>query len=248
MNILTDPSAHPVIGHRGMAAVLPENTLEGMRWAFSHGADAVEFDLRLTADGQVVVIHDPTVDRTTDGTGAVALKTLTELRELNAGARFPVEGMYQVPLFSEVVESFNDKHLLIEIKDPAAADPARAIIEKLGAQPRCLVDSYHDNALETFRKSGIPVGAGRQGTAELLKSFFLLREARVEYDGMCVPPRYGGVPLPVRILSRVARRAGKTIHIWTVNSPAEARSLWNAGVNGIISDDVRPILAERDRK
>ncbi len=247
MNILIDPLAHPVIGHRGMAAVLPENTLEGMKRAFSHGADAVEFDLRLTADGEVVVMHDQTVDRTTDGTGPVASKTLKELRELNAGANFPVEGIYQIPLFSEVIESFSEKHLLIEIKDPAAASPARELIEQFGAQSRCMVDSYHDIALRAFRGSGIPVGAGRDGTAQLLKSFFLLRDAKVEYDGMCVPPRYGNVPLPIRILSRIARKAGKTIHIWTVNGAAEARTLWNAGVNGIISDDVRPILAERAR-
>lgn len=231
-----------------MAAVLPENTIEGMREAFRHGADAVEFDLRVTRDGHVVVIHDATVDRTTEGSGAVAAMTLAELRELNAGANFPAQGIYRVPLFAEVIESFADRHLLIEIKDPAAADPARRLIEQLGAQSRCMVDSYHDSALETFRKSGIPVGAGRAGTAQLLKSFFLLRKARVEYDGMCVPPRYRNVPLPIGILSRIAARSSKTIHVWTVNSAAEARGLWLAGVNGIISDDVRPILAERDRQ
>ncbi len=231
-----------------MAAVVPENTLEGMQRAFSHGADAVEFDLRLSADGQVMVIHDATVDRTSDGTGPVASKTAAELQKLNAGARFSSEGTYRIPLFSELLERFPEKHLLIEIKDPAAALPARNLIEKAGASTRCMVDSYHDTALEVFRGSRIAVGAGRNGTAQLLKSFFLLRDAGVVYDGMCVPPRYGNFPLPIRILSRIARKNSKTIHIWTVNSAADARSLWKAGVNGIISDDVRPILAERARR
>lgn len=231
-----------------MAAVLPENTLEGMQRAFSHGADAVEFDLRLTSDGQVVVIHDITVDRTTDGSGAVASKSLSELQELNAGAKFTSQGRFAVPLFRDVIESFPGKHLLIEIKDPAAAAPARRIIESMGAQSRCMVDSYHDSALEVFRGSEIPVGAGREGTALLLKSFFLMRKPDLVYDGMCVPPRFNNIPLPVRVLSRIARTSKKTIHIWTVNSPGEARRLWNAGVNGIISDDVRPILIERERR
>lgn len=231
-----------------MAAVVPENTLEGMQRAFSHGADAVEFDLRLSADGEVVVFHDSTVERTTEGSGAVATKTSAELRELNAGARFDPDRSYRIPLFREVIESFPDKHLLIEIKDPAAAAPARRLIEQYRAESRCMVDSYHDRALRAFDGSGIPVGAGRDGTAELLKSFFLMRQAKVEYQGMCVPPRYGNFPLPVRILSRIARNGGKSIHIWTVNSATEARALWKAGVNGIISDDVRPILAERERR
>lgn len=248
MNILTDPDAHPVIGHRGMAAVLPENTLEGMARAFSHGADAIEFDLRLSSDGEVMVIHDSTVDRTTAGTGNVADKSAAQLRELNAGARFAPTGEYKIPFFREVIENFPDKPLLIEIKDPRAARAARQLIEKMGATRRCMVDSYHDNAIEEFRSSSIAVGAGRDGVAELLKSFVLLRRAGIQYDGMCVPPRFKSVPLPIKVLSRIARKSQKTIHVWTVNSADEARQLWGAGVNGIISDDVRPILLERDRR
>jgi len=204
MTILADPTEHPVIGHRGMAAAAPENTLDAMQLAFSYGADAVEFDLRLSADGEVVVIHDPTVDRTTDGTGLVAGKTLAELRELNAAARFvpgsvedrlppptrakdgnvypeysgieaPSQRRSSIPLFTEVLEQFGDRNLLIEIKDERASAPARRLIEKFGLEKRCLVDSYSDAALAGFRGSRIPVGAGKQGVITLLKSFLSFR-------------------------------------------------------------------------
>jgi glycerophosphoryl diester phosphodiesterase len=274
MNLLTDPNSRPVIGHRGMAAAAPENTLDAMRLAFACGADAVEFDLRLTADGQVVVIHDATLDRTTDGSGPVAAKPLAELRELNAGARF-VAGSVEdrspppradangdlypeyrpqaparrasIPLLSEVLEEFPERHLLIEIKDPQAALPARRLLEKFSAQNRCMVDSYSNSALADFRGSKIPVGAGKEGVVNLLKSFFLLRRTKLEYDGMCIPPNYGGYPLPVRLLRKIAHQGGKVVHIWTINSAVEARALWKIGVNGIVTDDVRPVIAERDR-
>lgn len=258
-----------------MAAAAPENTLQAMELAFQCGADAVEFDLRLSADGEVMVFHDATVDRTTDGTGAVASKTASELRDLNAAARFlpgkvedrdppPRSGddgvpypeyragrpaaRAQIPFFREVLEAFSDRHLLIEIKDPHAAEPARAMIEQFAAANRCMIDSYSDYALTTFRSSDIPVGAGRDGVIRLLKSFLFMTNSRPDYDGMCVPRRYKNIPLPLGILSRIARRDRKTIHIWTINTRAEAGSLWQAGVNGIVTDDVRPILAQRDRQ
>lgn len=256
-----------------MAAAAPENTLEAMRLAFACGADAVEFDLRLTADGEVVVIHDATLDRTTDGTGPVSAKPLAELRELNAGARF-VAGSVEdrlppprtdlngdlypeyraqasvrrasIPLLREVLEEFPDRHLLIEIKDPRAALPARRLLETFSAQNRCMVDSYSNAALAAFHGSGIPFGAGKEGVVSLLRSFFLLRRPALEYDGMCIPTKYAGYPLPVRLLRRIAHQSGKVVHIWTINAAAEARTLWKIGVNGIVTDDVRPIIAERD--
>lgn len=274
MNLLIDPDAHPVIGHRGMAAAAPENTLEAMDLAFRYGADAVEFDLRLTADGEVVVMHDARVERTTDGEGEVAALPLAQLAELDAGARFKagtVEGRlppptidaegvtfpeyrdqsnrarprHVIPTFREVLERFPDRHLLIEIKAHAAAPAARKLIEKFGAENRCMVDSYSEVALEAFRGSRIPTGAAKEGVTRLLAAFFLRQNPGVQYHGMCIPPSFNRIPLPMRILSKIARGNRKTLHVWTINRPKEARSLWKSGVNGIITDDVRTILAER---
>ena len=83
--ILLDPDARPVIGHRGNRAHAPENTLESFREAVTLGVDAVEFDLRVSRDDALVVMHDQTLDRTTDGSGSVAMRTVAELRSLDAG-------------------------------------------------------------------------------------------------------------------------------------------------------------------
>ncbi|MDQ6611368.1 MAG: glycerophosphodiester phosphodiesterase, partial [Gemmatimonadota bacterium] len=88
MNILLDISAHPVIGHRGNRAHAPENTLESLGQAIALGVDAVEFDLRVTRDGKLVVMHDPTLERTTSGAGLVNAHTLHELQQFDAGANF----------------------------------------------------------------------------------------------------------------------------------------------------------------
>ncbi|HMA22440.1 MAG TPA: glycerophosphodiester phosphodiesterase family protein, partial [Gemmatimonadaceae bacterium] len=92
MNVLSDPAVRLVIAHRGTSAHFPENTAAAFDHAVSLGVDAIEFDLRISRDGAVVVIHDPTVDRTTDGTGAVAELSLAELKRLDAGARFTRDG------------------------------------------------------------------------------------------------------------------------------------------------------------
>ena len=90
--ILLDPRARPVIGHRGNRAHAPENTVESLREAVALGVDAVEFDLRVSRDGVLVVMHDETLGRTTDGSGPVALRTVAELKRLDAGARFTPDG------------------------------------------------------------------------------------------------------------------------------------------------------------
>jgi glycerophosphoryl diester phosphodiesterase len=259
-----------------MAGGAPENTIEAMELAFGYGADAVEFDLRLTADGEIVVHHDPIVDRTTDGKGEIARMTLAELRELNAGANFvagsvetrippeteSITGVpypeysrspssagrrYRIPTFREVLDRFHDRNLLIEIKAPLAATGARKLIEEFGIQSSVLIDSYSTEALKVFEGSGIAAGSGREGVISLLAAYFTLRSSPVKFDALCIPPRYKGWPIPLGVLTRIARKRGKSVNVWTINRREEARALWKMGVSGIITDDVRPILEERSR-
>lgn len=259
-----------------MAGAAPENTIEAMELAFGYGADAVEFDLRLTADGEIVVHHDPIVDRTTDGKGEIARMTLAELRELNAGANFvagsvenripperqSITGVpypeysrspssasrkYRIPTFREVLDRFHDRNLLIEIKAPLAATGARELIEEFGIQSGVLIDSYSAEALKVFDGSGIATGSGREGAISLLVAYLTLRESPVQFDALCIPPRYKGWPIPVGILTRIATKRGKAVNVWTVNRREEATKLWRMGASGIITDDVRPIIEEKSR-
>lgn len=249
MNILFDVTARPVIAHRGGRARGAENTLEAMELGIAAGADAIELDVHLCASGEVVVIHDATVDRTTDGCGAVGEMTLADLRSLDAGARFQVAKMScRIPTLAEALESFPETPLIIELKTPAASAATRALIEKANAESRCLVDSFHESALEMFSRSRIARGPSRDGIARLIASCFLpsaLRPA-VQLDAICIPRNYRGLPLPVRRLAGLLRSSGKPTHVWTVNDPAVARELWGEGVCGIITDDVAAIIAARN--
>ncbi|QXE38216.1 glycerophosphodiester phosphodiesterase [Streptomyces sp. GMY02] len=128
------------IGHRGVMGVEPENTLRSFVRAERAGMDAIELDLHLSKDGALVVMHDTEVDRTTDGTGAIADRTLAELRELDAG-----DGQ-RVPVFEEVLDAVRSP-LQAEIKDVAAARALAGVIRRRGLAGRVEVSSFHDGAV-----------------------------------------------------------------------------------------------------
>lgn len=256
MNPLLDPGARPVIGHRGTRAHAPENTLESLAQAVAAGADAIEFDVRVSADGIPVVCHDPTVTRTTSGAGTVSRMTVAELRRLDAGARFtPDAGRtfpylakgIKIPSLDEVLDTFRDIPLLIEIKDPRASTSVRKAIEMHRAEDRCLIDALDSRSLRPFEGSSIATGAARAGVARLMRSVLMRRVIPpLKFRAICIPLNYNGLPLPVRRLARLAPLHGIRVHVWTINDPQTALELWQAGVNGIITDDPALMLRTRD--
>lgn len=256
MNILLDPSARPVVGHRGNRAHAPENTIESFAQAVTAGADAIEFDVRVTADGIAVVHHDPTVNRTTDGIGEISRLTFEELRRLDAGAKFtkdsgktfPYRGKgHRIPSLDEVIEAFPSTPILIEIKTPLASTEVKAALESHHAESRALVDSSHGEALRIFQGSSIPFGAGSGGVGRLMWEVMTgAAITPIQYKALCIPLSYKGLPLPVKRFARVAPRYDCRVHVWTINDPRVATDLWKAGVNGIITDD--PGLMLRTRK
>ncbi len=255
MHPLLDPDYRPVVGHRGNAAHAPENTLESFSQALALGADAIELDIHLSADGHVVVVHDPTLDRTTSASGPVAALPLARLREADAGARFtrdagrtfPYAGRgLGIPTLDEVLGAFERAQVLIEVKTAAASAEARRIIERHGAEARVIVESFSAAAMIPFLGSRIAIGASQQDVTRLLGPALLRRRPRtLPFSVMCIPRWYRGIPVPVGALAACARPAGALVHVWTVNDPAEARRLWAAGARGIISDDPAAILAVR---
>ncbi|MFE5858292.1 glycerophosphodiester phosphodiesterase [Streptomyces sp. NPDC056500] len=128
------------IGHRGVMGVEPENTLRSFIRAERSGMDAIELDLHLSKDGALVVMHDADVDRTTDGSGPIAEKTLAELRGLDAGKG------ERVPVFEEVLDAVQAP-LQAEIKDVAAAHALAAVIRRRDLLDRITVSSFHDEAV-----------------------------------------------------------------------------------------------------
>jgi glycerophosphoryl diester phosphodiesterase len=256
-NVLTDVRARPVIAHRGNSAHAPENTLESFDQAMALSADALELDVRLSRDGIPVVIHDPTLDRTTNGRGPVSSRTLAELRLLDAGARFtaddgrtfPYRGRSLViPTLAELLGRYPDVPLLIEVKEPHAVEATRRELEQSRATARVLVDSTLHEAVAPFRGGALATGASLPDVVRLLRDSLVRRSPdRLPYEALCIPRWYHGVRVPVALLARTAARAQTATHVWTINDVALAVSLWRAGVHGIITDDPGPILEARRR-
>ena len=168
---------HPFLGgapvlvaHRGGAGLAPENTMVAFRQALDEwDSDMLEMDVRLTADGQVVVLHDGTVDRTTDGTGPVREMAWEEVRQLDAGYRFrdsagefPYRGQgVRIPLFDEVLEELPHMRIMVEPKSAESAGPLVEVIRARGAEHRILIGALFERTRDAARGYGGPWGASR---------------------------------------------------------------------------------------
>ncbi len=255
--ILLDLLARPVVGHRGNCAHAPENTVPALREAAVLGVDAVEFDLHVSRDGQLVVIHDPTLDRTTSESGRVAERTLADLRRIDAGYRFTTDGGRSfpwrargatIPAFDDVIEALpRDLALILELKTPAATEPLRAAIRRHGLASRIIVAGFSAQSVAPLRGEGCAIGANMADVVRALPAALLRRSIQPSFDALCIPPSHHGIPVPIGALVRSLRGSHTVTHVWTINDPAYAQRLWQKGVNGIISDDPAAILAVRPR-
>lgn len=254
--ILLDPLARPVIAHRGNRAYAPENTLESMREAIALGADAIEFDLHVSRDGVLVVMHDTTLDRTTNGVGLVAQRSLAELKTLDAGARFSRDagGTFpwrqrgvRIPTFDELIETVpRTLPLIIELKTPSATQPLREAIRRHDLANRVIVAGFDAASVHPLRGAGFALGASTPDVAALLLPALLQRSVRnLPYQALCIPPTHRGIPLPISSMARAIKGSGTTMHLWTINNPGDALRFWRSGVQGIISDDPALMLAAR---
>ncbi len=254
MDILFDASARPIIAHRGAAADAPENTLVAFELALAQGADALELDVHVTADDVAVVLHDPTLDRTTDRPGTVRTLKLGAVQAADAGYWFASDGgrsfpwrgrgVY-VPTLATVLERFADVPLLIELKTAAAAPVVRRVLEHHGARTRCVVAALDAAALTgfphpAFRRAGTRGAIARRWAASLVG----VRLPRAGFDVLAVPERWHGLPIPTR---RFVRSIECPVHVWTVNDPDAARRLWARGVAGIVTDAPALLRATRDK-
>ena len=256
MDILLDPDAHPVIAHRGASGYAPENTLVAFQLAVDQGADALEFDVHIYIDGVPVVIHDPTLDRTTERSGAVASLPYSAIRAADAGSRwtsdegrtFPWRGRRVfVPTLDDVVASFPDIPLVIEIKTRRAQEVVQRVLAKHGASKRCIVAASEVAALDQFDVASWFLGAAQREIGSLkFPMLYGKRADSVRYRGLFVPQWYWGVPVPTRSFIRAARALDCPVHVWTVDSPSAARRLWGRGVSGIITNYTPVMLAARE--
>jgi glycerophosphoryl diester phosphodiesterase len=210
--------------------------------------------VRLTADGQLVVIHDATVNRTTDGSGDVSRLTLEALRALDAGYRFGPhtypyrERGIRIPTVAEALDVTGLLDVVIEVKALEASEPLLALIRSRGDEKRVTVGSFVSGALLPFRRAAVKTTATFKEARDLLAPALLgIRRRHAPYSTLSVPPRYKGLPLPLGAMSRALAPAGVGVHVWTVNDPREALQLWQKGVQAILSDDPAGIMQARAR-
>ena len=251
-----------VIAHRGGAQRRPENTLLAFEHAVAIGADVLEMDLRATADGAIVVLHDATLDRTTDGQGRVDVLTLAELRKLDAGYRwtndegrtYPFRGKgIHVPTLEEVFQRFPAQRLNLEMKrvEPVLADPLCALIRRSGMTQRVLVASMDVATVEAFRLA-CPEVATSMSRSEAL-TFFGLQRVRLDavysppVQALQVPYFFGDNIVPTPGFVAAARRKNFKLHVWNINDDARMRELIKLGVDGIVTDRPDRLLALRGR-
>jgi glycerophosphoryl diester phosphodiesterase len=243
-----------VFAHRGGAGLAPENTRGAFVQAVSMGVDGCELDVRLSRDGEVVVIHDATLDRTTDADGPVSALTAAELAGVDAGYRFgpdagfPWRGRGEgVPRLADVLADHPSLPFIVEVKgdDPAVAAAAVAVVRGAGALDRVCFGGFADVTLAAVRRAA-PEACTSAATEEirraLYRSYAWLAPGRVPYRAFQVPEiASGGTRVVSRRFIRAAHRGGLVIHVWTVNAPDDVARLKAWGVDGVISD--RPDVA-----
>jgi glycerophosphoryl diester phosphodiesterase len=260
-----------VFAHQGGAREAPSSTRFAIAQAIAQGVDGIELDVHQSLDGVLVVCHDPTVDRTTNGHGAIASLTWDELAELDAAYAFvpgdgtvadldpsayplrgraPQESDLGFARLSDVLEETRGLIVNLDIKQSAPAVPAYevALAALLRAHERtdAIVASFNDDSLEAFRVAAPEVATvpGMRETTEFVQAIVTgspVNERLARHVALQVPPRIAGVRLVDERFVLGAHRAGLAVHVWTVDEADEMKALLELGVDGIMSD--RPSVA-----
>lgn len=233
--------------HRGSSILAPENTMPAFELALGHGADVLEIDVRLSRDGEVIVIHDERVDRTCNAQGRVHDMSLSALKKLNAAHHYTdLAGRAQqhpaTPLMtlSEMFERLPQATINIDIKDNSseAAKAVATAIEKADRVSSVNVGSFHSQALAHFR-TALPQATTAATQSEVAQLYFkrsLYRNATFEF--LQIPLRYMGIPLATRsFISHATQRGIKTVY-WTINDQPTMQKLIELGVTGFVTDRV----------
>lgn len=217
------------IGHRGAKGHLAENTLESIEVALGFGVDAIEIDVHRCKSGELVVIHDFTLDRTTDGCGEINEYTLAELKELL------VEGKYKIPLLTEVLDLIEGKcGINIELKGTNTATATCTIVKdyvenKGWSYSDFILSSFQNNELYEVYKIDNKIPIGILSKASVIEAIALGKKLKA----LAIHPSIG---ITTRDNVKLSHEAGFKVNVWTVNDLKSIERMKDFGVDGIISD------------
>lgn len=223
--------------HRGGGLEAPENSLAAFIRAIDLGYRYIETDVQLTADGKLIVFHDPVLDRLTDGQGGVDALPWSAISQARIAGKEPI------PLLEEVLERWPDLRLNIDPKSDRAALALAAALRRHGALGRVCVGSFSGARLNRLRRELGPDLCSSGGPAQVARTWFTARGlplGRPATDCLQVPVRHFGLPVITPAFIETAHRQGLLVHVWTVDDEAEMERLLDMGVDGLISD--RPTL------
>jgi glycerophosphoryl diester phosphodiesterase len=246
-----------ILAHRGGCALGPENTLAAFDLGLQAGADGLELDVRLSADGVPVVHHDATLDRTTSHAGPLAAHSAAELAHIDAGYRFAVNGGFPfrqrgigIPSLHGVLQRYQDVPIVIEMKVDSA-EMGQAVAHDIlaaGAVDRVCIAGYGARSASAAR-AALPDAASSATHPEVrlavYRGFVRWPVRQASYGGYQVPERNGLVRIVSPRFIRDAHMAGLKVQVWTVDDERDMRRLLDWGVDGLISN--RPDLAVRVR-
>jgi glycerophosphoryl diester phosphodiesterase len=242
-----------VIAHRGGSALRPENTLAAFDHARELGVAAIECDVQLSRDGELMVIHDATLDRTTCATGPVAERTASELARVDAGfhfgqdAGYPYRGCgYGVPSLQDVLARYPGMPFIIEIKGESleAAERAVSLVRSMDRADRVIIGGFSHRVLTAVRHSApelVTSASQEESRQALVRSRFGLRPRPGGFRLFQMPYILRGKQILRKSFVRAARRGAVPVQAWTVDNPGDMRLLIEWGVSGIITD--RPDVA-----
>ena len=232
------------IAHQGGGKLWPENTLYAFAKAEELGVDVLEMDLRVTVDGEIVVMHDASVDRTTDGSGHVDEMTLAEIRELDAGDRFDAPGQFPhrgqgltVPTLEEVLSRFSTARLILEMKEftPALAVELCGVLTTREAEERVLIASFGHDSMSAFREACPTVATSttmREGRLlDLLNRMHLASLYRSPAVALQIQKEYVAPQL-----LELTDAFNVKVQVWTIDDEADMQRLFDMGVQGIMTD------------
>jgi len=240
-----------VIAHQGGDGLWPSNTIYAFERAAALGVDVLEMDVHATTDGAIVVSHDETVDRLTDGTGLIKEKTLEELQALDAGYRwnkdpaasYPYRGLgLTIPTLDAVFAAFPDVPFNVEIKqrEPSIVSSLCALIRQHDRQDTVLIASFHPETMLDFRRQCPRVATS--ATESEIRPFFVLNRIfldavyRPPAEAFQVPEYSGDLHVVTERFVRGAHRHNVQVHVWTVDETDDMQRLLGLAVDGIITD------------
>lgn len=240
-----------VFAHRGGGGLFPENTLEAFKYSAEMGVDVLELDVHSTSDGKLVVLHDFTVDRTTDGGGNVNSLTLEQLKKLDAGYKFttddgqtfPFRGKgITIPTLEEVFAAFPAMTFNIEPKQqtPSITKSLCRILRERNATAKTIVGSFRQEVLDEFRGECAEV-ATSASPSEVSKFLAMYKTGLGEsytppMQALQVPENVGYVNVVTKDFVETAHKLNLKVHVWTINQPEDMQRLLEMGVDGIMTD------------